>query len=106
MYVDKLDGIVEVTFYDKMSNQWRDELSCCQREIDRLQIANQSYTDEGVQILELASNAQTLFESQEPRPKRRRLNFLLSNCSWEDGEVVATFQIHGYTSGYIYFWQK
>jgi len=92
MYVDKLDGIVEAAFYDKMSNQWREEQSRCQREIDRLQTANQSYMDEGVQILELASNAQTLFESQEPRQKRRLLNFLLSNCSWEDGEVVATFR--------------
>jgi len=48
--------------------------------------------DEGVQILELASNAQKLFESQEPCQKRRLLDFLLSNCSWEDGEVVATFR--------------
>ena len=92
MYVDKLDGIVEAAFYDKMSNQWREEQNRCQREIDRLQTANQSYMDEGVQILELASNAQKLFESQEPRQKRRLLNFLLSNCSWEDGEVVATFR--------------
>jgi site-specific DNA recombinase len=29
---------------------------------------------------------------KEPREKRRLLNFLLSNCSWEDGEVVATFR--------------
>jgi hypothetical protein len=29
---------------------------------------------------------------QHPREKRRLLNFLLSNCSWEDGEVVATFR--------------
>ena len=43
MYVDKLDGIVEVTFYDKMSNQWRDEQSYCQRELERLQTAKQSY---------------------------------------------------------------
>ncbi len=92
MYVDKLDGIVEAAFYEKMSNQWREEQSRCQREIDRLQTANQSYMDEGVQILELASNAQKLFESQEPRQKRRLLNFLLSNCSWEDGEVAATFR--------------
>jgi site-specific DNA recombinase len=48
--------------------------------------------DEGVHILELAQNAQRLFEQQEPRQKRRLLNFLLSNCSWEDGEVVATFR--------------
>jgi len=54
--------------------------------------AEQSYMDEGVQILELAQNAQRLFEQQEPRQKRRLLNFVLSNCSWEDGEVVATFR--------------
>ena len=29
---------------------------------------------------------------REPRQKRRLLNFLLSNCNWEDGEVVATFR--------------
>ena len=45
--------------------------------------------DEGVRILELARNAQSLFERQPAREKRRRLNFLLSNCTWEDGEVVA-----------------
>ena len=48
--------------------------------------------DEGVQLLELARNAQRLFEQQEPRQKRRLLNFVLSNCSWENGEVVATFR--------------
>ena len=48
--------------------------------------------DEGIQILELARNAQQLFERQEPREKRRLLNFVLSNCSWDDGEVVATFR--------------
>jgi hypothetical protein len=48
--------------------------------------------DEGVQILELARNAQRLFERQEPRQKRRLLNFVLSNCFWEDGEVRATFR--------------
>ena len=26
---------------------------------------------------------------QEPREKRRLLNFVLSNCTWDDGEVVA-----------------
>ena len=48
--------------------------------------------DEGAQILELISNAQSLFERQPAREKRRLFNFLLSNCSWEDGEVIATFR--------------
>ena len=48
--------------------------------------------DEGVPIIELARNAEMLYEKQAPRQKRRLLNLLLSNCSWEDGKVVATFR--------------
>jgi site-specific DNA recombinase len=92
MYVDKLDGRVDADFFDKMAAEWRAEQTRCQREIDRHQEADKSYMDEGVQILELARNAQRLFEQQEPRQKRRLLNFVLSNCAWEDGEVIATFR--------------
>jgi site-specific DNA recombinase len=92
MYVDKLDGKIGGDFYDQMAGEWREEQRRLQREIDRHDTAEQSYMDKGVQILELAQNAQRLFEQQEPRQKRRLLNFLLSNCSWEDGEVVATFR--------------
>jgi site-specific DNA recombinase len=89
MYVDKLDGLVDAAFFERMSNQWREEQNRCLREIERLQAADRSYMDEGVQLLELAQNAQRLFAKQEPREKRRLLNFLLSNCTWEDGEVAA-----------------
>jgi site-specific DNA recombinase len=92
MYVDKLDGLVDTAFYDRMSNQWREEQNRCQREIERHENADKSYKDEGVALLDLARNAQRLFAKQEPREKRRLLNFVLSNCSWEDGEVVATFR--------------
>jgi site-specific DNA recombinase len=92
MYVDKLDGVIDTAFFEKMSNEWRDEQNRCLREIERHQQADQSYVDEGVQLLELARNAQKLFEQQEPREKRRLLNFVLSNCTWEDGGVVATFR--------------
>ena len=92
MYVDKLDGIVDTAFFDRMSNQWREEQNRCQREIDRHQNADKSYKDEGVALLDLARNAQRLFAKQKPREKRRLLNFVLSNCTWEDGEVVAIFR--------------
>jgi site-specific DNA recombinase len=75
-----------------MSAQWREDQNRYPREIARHEAAEQSYMDEGVQILELARNAQKLFERQQPREKRRLLNFLLSNCTWEDGEVVATLR--------------
>jgi Recombinase len=92
MYVDKLDGLIETAFFEKMSNQWREEQNRCQREIERHQNADKSFLDEGVALLDLARNAQRLFAMQEPQEKRRLLNFLLSNCTWEDGEVVATFR--------------
>src|SRR5436190_3338976 len=92
MYVDKLDGLVDTAFFEKMSNQWRDEQNRCQREIERHQAADRSYLDEGIQLLELARNAQRLFAKQKPREKRRLLDFVLANCAWEDGEVVATFR--------------
>ena len=92
MYVDKLDGLVDMAFYDRMSNRWREEQNRCQREIERHRNADKSYLDEGVALLDLAPNAESLFAKQEPREKRRLLNFVLSNCAWEDGEVVATFR--------------
>jgi site-specific DNA recombinase len=92
MYVDKLDGLVDTAFFEKMSNQWRGEQERCQREIERHRNADKSYIFEGVALLELARDAQRLFAKQEPREKRRLLNFLLSNCTWEDGKVVATFR--------------
>jgi site-specific DNA recombinase len=92
MYVDKLDGKIGGDFYDRFAGEWRQEQSRLQREMDRHQSADVSFMDEGVQILELARNAQKLFERQEPREKRRLLNFVLSNCVWDDGEVRATFR--------------
>jgi site-specific DNA recombinase len=92
MYVDKLDGLVEAAFFEKMSNQWREEQNRCLREIERLQAVDQSYMDEGVRILELARSAHALFERQPPREKRRLLKFVLSNCRWEDGRVAVSLR--------------
>ena len=92
MYIDKLDSMIGGEFYDKFASEWREEQLRLQREIDRHEAAEQSYMDEGVQILELARNAQSLFQRQEPGQKRPLLNFVLSNCFWEDGEVRATFR--------------
>ena len=89
MYVDKLDGKVDGAFFERMSAEWRAEQDRCLREIERHQAADQSYLEEGVRLLELARNAQRLFEKQEPREKRRLLNFVVSNCSWKGGELAA-----------------
>ena len=55
-----------------MSAKWRGEQDRCLREIEGRQTADQSYLAEGVRILELARNAQWLFEIQEARQIRKR----------------------------------
>jgi len=92
MYVDKLDGRVDVAFFDRKATEWRGEQDRLLRSIEEHQTANRTYIDEGVRLLELAHRAYELFQKQEPSEKRRLLNFLLSNCTWKGGELRATFR--------------
>ena len=92
MYVDKLDGRIDAEFFDRMSAEWRAGQDQCLREIERHSAADQSYLEEGVRVLELAKNAQRLFDTQEPREKRRLLNFVVSNCSWKGGELTVALR--------------
>ena len=92
IYIDKLDGKIGGDFYDKFAGEWREEQLPLPREIDRREAAEQSYMDEGVQILELSRNAQKLFERQEPRQKAPPAQLRTIELPWEDAEVRATFR--------------
>jgi site-specific DNA recombinase len=85
MYVDKLDGRIDTVFFDRKAADWRTEQERLLRTIEDHHAANRTYLDDGVRLLELAQRGYSLFKKQEPREKRRLLNFLLSNCTWKDG---------------------
>ncbi|HVB56841.1 MAG TPA: recombinase family protein [Candidatus Acidoferrales bacterium] len=92
MYVDKLDGRIDTVFFDRKSSEWRVEQERLLQSIHEHQNANQTYLDEGIRLLELSQRARSLFQKQEPREKRRLLNFLLSNCSWKDEQLKPVFR--------------
>ncbi len=92
MYVDKLDGRIETEFFERKSAEWRADQDRCQRLIEQHKAANQTYLEEGIRLLELAQSAHRLFLKQEPREKRRLLDFLVSNCTWKDRKLQATFR--------------
>ena len=92
MYTDKLDGKIDSAFFDRKAIGWRHEQDRILRSIEEHQAANQTYLEEGIRILELSRRAYELFVKQEPREKRRLLNFLLSNCSWKNGELTAIYR--------------
>ena len=50
MYLDKLDGRIDSTFFDVKSAEWREEQNRRLREIERHQYAEQSYMDEGIRF--------------------------------------------------------
>jgi site-specific DNA recombinase len=45
MYIDKLDGRIDDSFYRRMRGQWRDEQERCERDIERHRTADDSYMD-------------------------------------------------------------
>jgi DNA invertase Pin-like site-specific DNA recombinase len=92
MYVDKLDGRIDAAFFSRLSDQWRSEQETVMREIALHTVADASYLEQGVQLLDLASKAHRLFAKQEPSEKRHLLNFVLSNSTWKDGELSAAFR--------------
>ncbi len=91
-YVDKLDGQIDAVLFDQVSREWRAEQECCLVEIRRHEAADWSYVTDGVKILELAQSAKRLFQAQEPKEKRRLLDFVLSNCTWKGGCLTANFR--------------
>lgn len=92
MYLDKLDGKVDRSFYEQMSEQWRVEQHRCLEAIASHNTADHACLGEGMRLLELASKARSLFARQSPSEQRRLLNFVFWNSTWKDGELHAQFR--------------
>ena len=92
MYVDKLDGRIDSDFFDRKASEWRAEQARIASDIGAHYGANQNYIREGIKLLNLAQRAASLFESQPAKEKRKLLDFVLSNCTWKEGELVAQYR--------------
>ena len=92
LYVDKLDGAVDDETYDRLARKWQDGQIEVRRRLAEHEAADRSYMDQGVELLELAANARHLYDQQPPAEKRRLLGFVLSNCSWKDGELTVALR--------------
>ena len=92
MYVDKLDGKVSAEFFERKAAEWRADQGRILGTIEGHQDANQNYLEEGIQLLELAREARSLFLAQSPGEKRKLLGIVVSNSTWKDGRLQATFR--------------
>ena len=92
MYIDKLDGRISQDYFDSKSEAWRKEQAGILEKIERHQGANQTYFDEGVRLLELAQRVVILYEKQNMMEKRKLLDFVLSNSTWKDGQLIPNYR--------------
>ena len=92
LYEDKLDGRIDGAFFDRKAKEFRTQQNTILKSIEDHQSANQSYMEEGIRILELASRAADLFEKQPAEEKRRLLNCVLKGASWKHGKLTGEFR--------------
>ncbi len=90
-YEDLLEGRISEEFWGRKSAEWERELRLIDGEKARFSAprADTSVTVE--KILELAKNAEILYKSQDSMEQRRLLETVLSNCSFDRGSLLPTY---------------
>ena len=92
MYVDKLDGNISGAYFEEKSAEWRKEQADTRRKIEVHEQANQSYIEEGIQLLELADKSYDLYTAQPPEEQRRLLNCVVSHATWGNGSLSPVYR--------------
>ncbi len=81
LYEDKIDGTITKTYYEKKAKEWEKQLADTEDKISKHTKANTNYYKIGSSILELANNAEILYERATTDEKQELLAFLLSNST-------------------------
>lgn len=91
-YLDHVDGKLDEALFARISDDYRDDLKGLSREFERLSDADHAYIDDGIALLGIAKDARRMFADADFAGKRNILHHLLSNCSYKDGEISASFR--------------
>lgn len=92
IYLDRVEGRITAEYHDRIVVPWRDERARVIRNLEHLNNVDEAYVDDSVALLELVTNAHKGFASTPSKHKRRALNLVLSNCTWANGSLTATFR--------------
>ena len=92
LYLDKLDGVISLDFFQQKTQEWRQSLEVVKEKIEQHGSAHFAYMAEGAQLLELSQKALELFRKFEISEKRRVLQILLSNSTWLNAQLIPVFR--------------
>lgn len=90
-YLDKIEGRIDTEFWRKMHSRWIGEQNSVLRRIEDFARANRNYYEQGVEFLELAQAAPSLYLSQTVDEKAKLLRTILSNCTIKGATLCPTY---------------
>ena len=90
-YEDKLDGKISEAYWKRKSQEWQAAQFGITQRIESHQRASHLYLEAGVKILRLAQRAYPLWLSRPQNEKRKLLDLLLLNCTFDGGSLTATY---------------
>lgn len=86
-YEDKLEGNISDSFWQEKTKNWQEEKDLLIIKLDALNKADKSYLVNSNFILELCKNAYGLFLRQTPEERRKLLDLLCSNFSFDNEKL-------------------
>ncbi len=87
VYEDKLEGQIDLEFWSQQNNRLQQELATIESQIAQLRTIKESNMNQGIQLMELAKQAPTLFQHMTTDEKRELVNLVLSNPRIENGSL-------------------
>ena len=90
-YDDYLEGRIPEGFWKRKSEEWEAELATVDAELARLSRPTPAYAVTAEKTLELAKNAYFLYSQQPFAERRRLLDTVLSNCTFDRGTLYPTY---------------
>jgi hypothetical protein len=90
-YEDYLESRISEGFWTRKSQEWETESATIECEIGRLSRPAPAIVATGEKILELAKQAEFLYNTQSPAEQRRLLETVLSNCTFNRGTLCPTY---------------
>lgn len=90
-YEDFVAGRISEEFWTRKSQEWEAELSAFEAGRTRLEQPRPLATATAQKILELAKQAESLYQSQDSAERRRLLETVLSNCTFHAGTLCPTY---------------
>ena len=86
-YTDKIDGLIDEDFYFEMRNKYQSELDELHVVFNAMTTTSKYFIEDITRMLELCKNAHSLYLSETDEEKRKLVNLLCSNLSFDGSNI-------------------